>query len=95
MLDDLLTYCQSNDRVCPKPNSWHELWQMLPARQGPEGWEPALPLILAAWYETPAMLKMIRLAEHLRYAEANGVLPEVEHYVRSLDESEWAHLGEI
>jgi hypothetical protein len=37
------------------------------------GWDPPAPLILAAWWDTPAIAKMVRLQEHLRYAEAHGV----------------------
>jgi len=58
------------------------------------GWEPALPLILGAWYETPALPKMLRLKEHIDWAEQRGVLDEVDKFLRSLTESEWAHIGE-
>jgi hypothetical protein len=36
---------QKNNRICPLPNRWQELYDMLPnkRRQG-LGWEPALPL---------------------------------------------------
>ena len=55
MLSDLLDYVRSNDRVCPQPQKWNELWEMLPdRRRAGEGWEPSLPLILDAWWDTPA-----------------------------------------
>lgn len=59
------------------------------------GWNPALPLILAAWADTPALVKTLRLEEHIRYAEANNVLPEVDTFLRGLAEEEWAHLGDF
>jgi hypothetical protein len=44
---------------------------------GPKtGWR-CLGLFLAAWHETPAMLKMVRLAEHIQWAEKHNALPEV------------------
>jgi len=44
------------NRVCPMPPLWHRLWEMLPNRtRVGAGWQPPLPLILAAWHDTPAM----------------------------------------
>jgi len=80
MLDTLLEYVWQNGRVCP--HRWHALWKMLPGRrQIGGGWQPPLPLILAASY-APATLKMKRLEEHIRYADAHGVLVKVDRYLR-------------
>lgn len=69
-LQSLIDYCSENERVCPMPSKWNDLWEMLPNRSRVGGgWEPALPLILAAWYDTPVMLKVLRLREHLEWAE--------------------------
>jgi hypothetical protein len=56
------------------------------------GWEPPLPLILAAWHETPALLKIIRLREHIIWADEHGAIDEVDNYLRSLKEEDW-HKG--
>jgi len=47
-LEQALEEAQKNDRVCPQPQKWNELYELLPnrVRRG-NGWEPALPLILA------------------------------------------------
>jgi hypothetical protein len=96
MLTELLSYCRHNGRVCPRPQRWNELWEMLPARRRVgNGWEPALPLILGACWDTPALLKMLRLEEHIRHAEAHGTLSEVDRYLRALPETEWAHLSDF
>jgi hypothetical protein len=94
-VDRLIAYCRENNRVCPSPKAWHQLWEMLPDRRrtGPT-WKPALPLIIAAWHETAAMLKMVRLAEHINWAEEHNALPDVEAFLRGLREDEWHHLGE-
>jgi hypothetical protein len=93
--NELVLYCSENNRVCPMPSQWNALWEMLPNRKRTgEGWEPALPLILAAWHDTPALLKMLRLKEHIDWAEHHGVLDEVDKFLRSLPETEWAHIGE-
>jgi hypothetical protein len=41
-----------------------------------------VPLILAARHETPAMLKMVRLAEHIQWAKKHNALPEVAAFLR-------------
>ena len=96
MLDALLEYVQNNNRVCPVPRRWTELWEMLPERQraGP-GWKPALPLVLAAWRGIPAAMKAIRLEEHIRHASKHGKLAEVDRYLRGLPEGDWAHLSDF
>jgi len=47
--ESLIAYCRENSRVCPVPQRWNALWELLPDRKRVGGgWEPALPLILAA-----------------------------------------------
>jgi hypothetical protein len=92
-LDDILKYVQSDGRVCPMPNYWNELWQMLPNRKQKSsgGWEPAVPLILAAWWDTPALMKVDRLAEHINYAAEHGILDRVDQFLRELKPDQWAY----
>ena len=41
----LIEYCREDDRICPMPDAWNDLWHMLPDRvNGRDGWEPPLPL---------------------------------------------------
>ena len=95
MLDDLLVYVAKDGRVCPMPMRWQEFYEMLPNRRRVGGgWEPELPLILAAWHDTPALSKILRLREHLEWAAANGVLAEADAFLRGLPESDWSHVGE-
>jgi len=77
------------------PMRWNELYELLPERKrAGGGWEPPLPLILAAWYDTPALLKMLRLAEHVEWADKHGVLNEIDKFLRQLSEVDWHHIGE-
>ena len=75
------------------PSAWHELYRMLKnTRQKASGsWEPAAPLILAAWYDTPIATKSSRFLEHLRWARDHDQLQEIGEYLRSLREDEWYH----
>lgn len=95
-LEAALTEAQKNDRICPLPQKWQEIYEMLPdkRRQG-GGWEPALPLILAAWHTTPYLLKMLRVREHLEWAAEHDCLGQVYEFLCSLPEEDWLHKGEI
>jgi hypothetical protein len=91
-LDHLLQYVQADRRVCPNPSEWNELWEMLPNKKCVgQSWEPPPPIILAAW-SSPATYKMVRLEEHIRYAEKQGVLEEVDTYLRELKPALWFYL---
>ena len=94
-VESLKSYCQLNARICPQPQLWNKLWEMLPKKKRVGGgWEPALPLILAAWHDTPALLKRLRLEEHIHWADKTGSLDQVSAFLRGLKESDWHHLDE-
>ena len=93
--ENLVAYCRENNRVCPLPAHWNRLWEMLPNRtQVGAGWQPSLPLILAAWHDTSAVSKMLRLAEHIEWASQHGTLESVASFLRNLDEEDWYHVGD-
>jgi hypothetical protein len=96
-LESLSAYCQSRRRLVPKPERWNELYQMLRnTRQKPSGgWEPPLPLILAAWHHSMPLEKKLRFKEHLTWANDQGQIAEIGAFLRSLPEDNWCHLGEI
>jgi hypothetical protein len=94
-LEKLLAFCTENGRVCPAPQKWNELWQMLPEKtQHGAGWQPPLPLILAAWWEASDDAKRDRLKDHLQWADSHGALDPIVRFLRSLPEGEWHHRGE-
>ena len=93
--ESLISYCRDNKRVCPQPPLWNELWTRLPDKQQKgTGWEPPLPLILAAWHHASGMQKMLRLAEHIHWAESHGQREQTAAHLRNLTEDQWHHLGE-
>lgn len=88
----LIAFCREGHRVCPMPQSWNTLFEMLPNRKRTAlGWEPPLPLNLEAWDTTPAALKTLRLAEHIEWAAEHGTLGAVAAFLRALPENEWLH----
>ena len=78
------------NRVCPLPRHWHELWKMLPNREPRgAGWEPPLPFILVAWWEASDSSKRARLKLHLELANSNVVLDRVAEFLIGLSDDEW------
>ena len=96
-LDSLQAYCTTNNRLVPMPVQWNKLYGMLKnARQKASGgWEPPLPLILAAWHHSMPIEKLLRFKEHLAWAQGQNQLEEIGSYLRSLPEDQWCHFGEI
>ena len=89
-LQSLITFCSRNGRVCPQPQKWNELWEMLPDRTRVGlGWKPPLPLILAAWWETSSIEKKDRLKDHLIYAYQKGIMNEIDQFLRDLPDEQW------
>ena len=93
--ETLWAFCISNNRAIPR--DWNKLWQMLSNKKQKSngGWEPSLPLILAAWYETSPLEKHLRFREHIQWAEKNNQLEEIAEYLKSLTEADWYHFGEL
>jgi hypothetical protein len=90
--DILIAYCREHARVCPIPQRWSALWELLPNRtRVSEGWQPPLPFILGAWFDTPAPVKRLRLAKHIEWAARHGGLELVDQFLRALPEDEWFH----
>ena len=89
-LESLVEYVTADGRVCPQPQDWNRLWEMLPhKRRDGAGWSPSLPLILAAWWEASDAEKSARLKLHLEYAAENGALGAVDRFLRDLPASGW------
>jgi len=94
-LENVLVEATKNNRVCPLPMHWDQLYKLLPnRRRKASGWEPALPLILGAWHDAPSLLKAMRLREHLKWAASQDVLDKVYAYMVSLQENDWYHYNE-
>lgn len=87
--------CTENSRVVPK--RWDKLYKMLAnKRQLPSGgWEPPLPLILAAWHETSMLDKQERFKVHLQWALEQDQIEEIGIYLSSLCENDWYHFDEL
>ncbi len=94
-LDEVLAETRRNRRICPQPKKWSELYELLPynIRRG-YGWETMFPRIQNVWWETPALVKVVRLQEHIEWAAKQGYLDVVYTFLVNLKEEEWQHVGE-
>ena len=92
-LKSLIEYVQSDGRVCPMPTFWNDMWNMLPDRRQKAngGWDPSLPLILAAWHDTTAEEKRNRLKLHIEYAAKKGILDKIDTFLKELKPDQWAY----
>jgi hypothetical protein len=95
--DTLWKYFTDNNRICPMPMKWNDLFGMLKnTKQNSDGgWTPSLPLILAGWEHTVPLQKHLVFKEQIQWASDNDQTEEIGIYLRSLPEEEWAHYGEI
>ena len=76
-LQDLHAYAQSNERVCPMPRRWYELYNIISPpvlERGSSGarlnWIPTGPMILGGWYRTSVHAKRLRMTEREETREA-------------------------
>lgn len=95
--ESLWSYCTAEKCLVPQPTLWSELYSKLRhTRQKPSGgWEPPLPLILAAWHHSMPIEKQLRFKEHLEWAAQQGQLDEIGTFLRSFTEEQWCHFGEV
>mgnify|MGYP000856971202 CR=1 FL=1 len=88
--DTLWKHCTSNNRVCPMPMKWNDLFNMLKEKESIN-----IPLILNGWEMSSPLEKMLRFEEHIKWASKQKQLEEIGQFLRSLKEEDWAHYGEI
>lgn len=89
-LEKALKIINSKDRVCPEAKYWNEMYEKLPERKRVgNGWQPPLPLILAAWDQSSPESKKARLIEHLAWADNHGAMPVVLAFLEQLTDEQW------
>jgi hypothetical protein len=95
IVENVMEYCRANNRICPMPQQWNELWEILPgSRRVISGLRPPLPLILGSWYYSTPDMKMKRFAEHMQWAVNHQAIVPVTGYIYGLAEENWLHFGE-
>jgi hypothetical protein len=89
-LAEIIAVASQDSRVCPQPLLWNRLWELLPnRRRRGTGWDPPIPLILAAWNHASDLEKRERFHLHLKWADTHGALPEIANLILSFTDDEW------
>lgn len=82
------------DFICPQPRIWNDIYQVLLGAwtqiNDPSVPKPPVPLILAAWWDTPPLFKSLRWKETVAWAEKHGV----SHLIPELTSEESYFLGD-
>jgi dihydrofolate reductase len=90
-LSDLLDYCRSNNRVCPKNIYWNAFYSLLPDKENKRSPAPLFVPESGMIYDS---LRQLRLAEQIYWAYANDAIEECDHFLKSLSEDQWHHTDE-
>ena len=91
----VMAEAKSNMRVCPRPEKWQQLYDMLPGKvRTSAGWRPSPPLNSEVCRSLPSLPKRLCLLEHIEWAAGQGFLEEVHAFLQKLTEEDWHHLGE-
>jgi type III restriction enzyme len=88
-LDRLLADMEADGRICPKPDFWNRLWEMLPRKRVGTSWLPDPPLILAAWSESSNEQKRDRFKYHLEWTWVHGATDPVIALLTSMKSEDW------
>ena len=72
------------------------MWEKLKDKErvGSAGWNPPVPLILAAWWDSSDNSKKHRLIEHINWAEKKEQLDEIANFIYKLTDEEWYHTND-
>ena len=95
-LEALLAFVTDEARVCPRPVEWNRLYELIGGKRTDFHdpwrvvWEPAPPLILAAWSARDEA-KAARFREHIKWAADCGAIEAVDSFLRSLPLEAWHH----
>lgn len=74
--ETILKFIDEKNRICPRPDMWNKLWELLIDKKPRDAPDPPKPLILGAGI-LPEESKRERFLEHIKYAEKFGAINEV------------------
>lgn len=88
---EVIVEARRNNRVCPQPAFWQQLYDMLPDKQRSQ---PPVPMVGDAWLGTPSIPKRVCLRQHIEWADEHGALEPVFAFMKGLSEDQWLHMGD-
>ena len=94
-LDEVLLEARRNNRVCPQPPRWLELFDILQRKAAGTSLQlPAPPLTGKAWTGTRSLAKRMCFREQLEWAAAHGCLGVAYDFLKTLPDADWHFMGE-
>jgi hypothetical protein len=90
--DALMVVARRNNRVCPRPAHWSDLYQILKGERHADLAAP--PLQPWLWTRLSGLQKRLRFREHIEWAQGHGRLEQVARFMNGLTEGDWLHMGE-
>jgi hypothetical protein len=90
--DALMVVARRNNRVCPRPEHWLQLYHQLEG-SGYVDLEPP-PVGPWLWNKLSDLQKRLRFREHVEWAERHGKLEPVARFMAGLAEADWLHMGD-
>jgi len=94
-IDAAMLVARRNNRVCPRPELWEELYRLLQSHQAAlKAPKPPAPATGSAWAVTPSLTKRLCFREQVEWADRHGVLETVMQFMVRLDEAQWFHMGD-
>jgi hypothetical protein len=87
-IEELLNETKKDGRICPQPQVWVALCEVMQGAACDGAGRPPSPLILAAWHE-PHLSKIIRFQEQMHWADQSGCLPQVAEFIKNMSEENW------
>jgi len=88
----LMVVARRNNRVCPLPAQWKQLYQLLGGEARQDLHAP--PLQPWLWPNLSGLQKRLRFRDHVEWAEHHGLLEAVARFMNGLEERDWVHMGE-
>lgn len=90
--DTLMVKARQNNRVCPRPSKWLQLYDALEGERYED--LPPPPVQPWLWKTLSSLQKRLRFREHVEWAERHGRLEPLARYMDQLAEDDWLHMGE-
>lgn len=90
--DTAMVVARRNNRVCPQPALWTQLYEEL---GGPHADDlPPPPVERWLWSKLSSLQKRLFFREYVEWAERHGKLAHVMAFMARLGEADWLHMGE-
>jgi hypothetical protein len=87
-LYEAMALARRNNRVCPQPSRWLELYRVL-QDSAPGAPRPPEPLVGSAWASTPPLAKRMSFEQQLEWADKNKALQAAYEFLQGLRDNDW------